>query len=179
MKKQSESVSNLERLFVETAGELAQSLSLNRVVGQIYALLYVSPDPVPLEAIAAKLGISKGSASVNVRVLEEWNAVKSVWTPSSRKDFYTAEPDFMKVVSERLEKGFLRRLSLLDAKLDLAQKELDALGRKAGAEERRKAEFYKERLAKIVELRALAEKLVKNMGRVRELLKSPLLKSLL
>jgi DNA-binding transcriptional regulator GbsR (MarR family) len=56
--------------FFRLGGRLAESFSFSRSVGQIFALLYISPHPVSLEEIAKKLSISKGNVSVNVRILE-------------------------------------------------------------------------------------------------------------
>ena len=149
----------LEDGIINAAGELAQSFSLNRVAGQLYALLYVRPEPVSLEDMAARLQISKASASVNIRILEDWNAVKKVLIRGSRKDFYTAETDFVKIVSERLEKGLSKRLALADAKLEEARKRLPG-----GA---REGEFYRERLQKLADLLSLAQKLPPLLAKLR------------
>ncbi|OGR50709.1 MAG: hypothetical protein A3I11_02210 [Elusimicrobia bacterium RIFCSPLOWO2_02_FULL_39_32] len=151
----------IEDLFIQTAGELAESVSINRVVGQLYALLYIRPEPVSLDKMAEKLKISKGSASVNIRVLETWNAVKKVWIQGSRKDFYTAEPDILKLILERLDYGFTRRIALSKAKVDLIHSILNSKNEKAS--------FYKERLKQLEELQNLVETFLKFLPKVRSL----------
>jgi len=37
-----------------------------------------------------RLGISRGSASMTVRQLEQWGAVRKVWVKGDRKDYYEA-----------------------------------------------------------------------------------------
>ena len=37
------------------------------------------------------LGISKGSASMGTRHLASWGAVRKVWVPGERRDFYEVE----------------------------------------------------------------------------------------
>ena len=58
--------------FARFAGELAESFSFNRSVGQIYGLLYLQESPLSLEDIGQRLSMSKGNASINIRLLESW-----------------------------------------------------------------------------------------------------------
>jgi DNA-binding transcriptional regulator GbsR (MarR family) len=76
--------------FVADAGNLTTSLGLGRAVGQVYALLYFSPQPQGLADMQDALGISKGSASMTVRQLEQWGAVRKIWVKGDRKDYYEA-----------------------------------------------------------------------------------------
>ncbi|OGR84181.1 MAG: hypothetical protein A2902_00025 [Elusimicrobia bacterium RIFCSPLOWO2_01_FULL_64_13] len=151
----SKSLPSFEAALLQSAGEMAESLSISRLVGQIYALLYIRPGPVSLDDMARTLQISKGSASVNIRILEDWSAVKQVVVSGSRKDFYTAEPDFVKVVSERLSQGFSRRLNYADEKLRLIESLVPP------------EPFYRERLKQLKDLRDLLEGALKILPRVR------------
>jgi DNA-binding transcriptional regulator GbsR (MarR family) len=150
--------SSFEDWVIDAAGELAESVSMNRVVAQLYAFLYVSPDAVSLDEMAERLRISKASASVNIRILEEWNAVKKVFVRGSRKDFYTAEADFVKVALDRLEQGLSKRLALADSKLSEARARLPQKGGD---------DFRKERLRKLSETVALAAKLPGLLSKLR------------
>jgi len=76
--------------FIEDAGNLTTSLGLGRTIGQMFAFLYFSPRPQALSDIQAALGISKGGASMTVRQLEQWAAVRKVWVKGDRKDYYEA-----------------------------------------------------------------------------------------
>lgn len=92
--------------FIEAGGSTTQSFGLGRLVGQIYALLYLSPAPICLEEIASQLGVSKASISITVRQMERWAAVHKVWVKGDRRDFYEAETDFRKIFRD----GFLETL---------------------------------------------------------------------
>lgn len=155
--------SELENQFIDAAGEVAEHFSVNRIVGQLYALLYIRPDPVSLDEMAERLRISKGSASVNIRILEEWNAVKKTWVQGSRKDFYTANPDIYKIVSQRLQQGLVRRLNHTRSKVDQIHSALN--GKNGGA----KTQFYRERLQKLEELQTLSETIVKFLPKIQSL----------
>lgn len=164
MKTQTMSSTEIEDLFVETAGELAESFSINRVVGQLYALLYISPMPVSLDEMTIRLKISKGSASVNIRILENWNAVKKIWVQGSRKDFYTAESDMMRIFLDRLHQGLSRRIALAKTRMKQVHSILDGKGMK---QKNGKSAFYKERLKKIEDLQNLAETIIKFLPKIQ------------
>ncbi len=87
--------------FVEIVGNLCESLSIARILGQIYALLYMSEEPVSMDEVVERLDVSKGNVSVNINILESWGAVRKVWVKGSRKNYYTADPDIWRIVNNR------------------------------------------------------------------------------
>jgi HTH-type transcriptional regulator, glycine betaine synthesis regulator len=102
---------------VEAAGELAASISLARSVGQIFGLLYVSPEPLSLDDLCERLSISKGNASVNLRTLETWRAIERVWVQGSRRAHYRASRDLKGIALRRVEEGGRRRLGMVKDRL--------------------------------------------------------------
>ncbi len=86
------------RKFIEAGGQATNSFGIGRILGQTFALLYLSPKPLCLDDIAKELGVSKASVSTTVRQLESWSAVKRVWVKGDRKDYYEAETDFSSVL---------------------------------------------------------------------------------
>jgi len=86
--------------FIQGAGKISSVLlgMINRVGGQIYALLFLSDEPLSLDEISDKLGVSKSNISINVRMLEEYGLVRKVWVKGSRKDYYAAERSYPKKV---------------------------------------------------------------------------------
>jgi DNA-binding transcriptional regulator GbsR (MarR family) len=92
--------------FIEAGGNATQSFGFGRVLGALYALLYLSPKPLSLDDIAAELGVSKASVSTTVRQLESWGAVRQVWVKGDRKDYYEAQADFKAM----LRNGVLERV---------------------------------------------------------------------
>jgi hypothetical protein len=67
---------NFERECVDFFAELAQALSVPRSLGQIYGLLFASPDPLSFTDIVERLDISKGSASQGLQLLRSLGAVR-------------------------------------------------------------------------------------------------------
>ncbi|MBF0216035.1 MAG: hypothetical protein HQL30_03460 [Candidatus Omnitrophica bacterium] len=83
------------------AGQIAMKMRLNKSMGQLYAALYFSENPVSLDELAKKCRMSKGNASINIRHLERWNAVTKTFSNGSRKDYYVANSNIMGFVMTR------------------------------------------------------------------------------
>ncbi|WP_049733820.1 GbsR/MarR family transcriptional regulator [Rhizobium ecuadorense] len=83
----------LVQSFVLHFGEMGSRWGINRTVGQIYALLFVSPSPLCAEEIADSLGISRSNVSMSLRELQAWNLVLLKHKPDDRRDFFTTPDD--------------------------------------------------------------------------------------
>jgi DNA-binding transcriptional regulator GbsR (MarR family) len=171
--KNTAELTELEDIVVQAAGEMAESLNINRLIGQVFALLYIRPDPVTLDEMVEKLRISKGSASTTIRTLEDWNAVKKIWVPASRKDYYTAEQDFLKVISDRLQHGFAIRLGYANEKMERMEKALAVSGN------HKLKKFYQDRLRQFHEIKDLLQTMLKLLPQIRTLNKLKMLKNFL
>lgn len=93
--------------FIQGAGQVSAALlgMINKVGGQIYALLFLSDEPLSLDDIAEHLAISKGNVSINIRLLEDYKLVRKVWIKGSRKDYYAAERTYpRKVIRDFLDR---------------------------------------------------------------------------
>ncbi len=97
--------------FIGEIGRLGESIGLNRTTCQMYALLYLEEGPLSLTELSRTLHISKGSASLNIRKLEEWGAVKPVWRKGSTQNYYQANRDLWAVAKKRVKVGLERRLN--------------------------------------------------------------------
>lgn len=115
-----EALSKTRLGFIETAGGLCQRVGMPRSTGQIYGLLYLSPHPLPLEEIASLLTISKASASTGSRQLLGWQAVRQVWVPGDRRDFFEARGDLREVLRAAYE-------NLIRPKMDKSSRKLESL----------------------------------------------------
>lgn len=99
----------LER-FVAFWGEMASSWGINRTMAQIHALLYAVDEPLDTDTIMARLQVSRGNANMNLRSLVNWNLVRKVHRPGSRKDFYTAEKDVWEITLQIIRERERREL---------------------------------------------------------------------
>jgi DNA-binding transcriptional regulator GbsR (MarR family) len=126
-------------LFIHVFG----ALSLPRSIGEIYGLLFSTPEPLSLDDVQMRLQLSRGSASEGLRWLRSLGAVNQVYLPGIRKEHFTAETSLRKLAS-----GYLRdridphlengpnRLSVLESSIDpaspAAQFEKSRVGQIAG-----------------------------------------------
>lgn len=106
------------RRFVEAGGNTTHSFGLGQMIGRVYALLYLTPEPMALEDIATRLSVSKASASIVVRQLAGWHAVRQVWMPGDRRDFYEAETQFAIILKEGLMAGVRKKLHSAGAQIE-------------------------------------------------------------
>lgn len=79
--------------MVEVGGRICQILGFPKITGQIFGLLYLSADPLSLTQLSSMLGISKGSASMGTRQLAGWGAIRKIWIPGDRRDYFEAIED--------------------------------------------------------------------------------------
>lgn len=144
-KKYSEGMENALDSFIESAGKISANMlgMVNKVGGQIYALLFLSRNPLSLDDISQILQVSKGNISVNVRLLEELKLVKKVWVKGSRRDYYEASRDYprqlLKGFFDRIRVGIeesMRLINRCNSQFQEAIKETDP-----GSEERADGEF--------------------------------------
>jgi DNA-binding transcriptional regulator GbsR (MarR family) len=88
----------LVQAFVLHFGEMGSRWGINRTVGQIYALLYVSPEPLNAEQITEALGISRSNVSMSLRELQAWNLAIPKHVPDDRRDHFTTPGDVWEIL---------------------------------------------------------------------------------
>lgn len=96
-----------ERGVIELFVSVADLLGFPRSLGEVYGLAYLSPQPIHFAEVCARLSMSKGSASQGLRTLRDLGALKPVYVPGDRRDFF--EPEIkIRVLLERLLSERLR-----------------------------------------------------------------------
>ena len=131
---------------------MTQSFGLGRVVGQIYAYLYFSESPRGLADMQEALAISKGSASMGVRQLEQWGAVQKVWVKGDRKDYYEASDWFGRILKNAILDIFGQKIESWASLLD----ESDGLAGRLG--DSPESEFVRARLKRLHAFQSKAQK---------------------
>lgn len=110
--------------MLDGLGQLADYFGFNRVMGQLYAALLLSPEPLSLDDLVNSLGKSKASVSMNMRTLEHMGIVREVWVRETRKKFYEAETDMWKILTNVMGS---RELRDIDRALDVLENNIDKL----------------------------------------------------
>ena len=150
--------------MIEAGGRTVQYFGLNRLLGQIYVLLYLSHESLSLDAISTELGVSKASASIACRQLEAWGAVRCMWKRGDRRDYYEAESDMGVILKSGLMGSILKKLDSAHVQIERSLRLLD----EGGLDDKRVA-FLRKKL-KDAESRR---------GRLATLLKNPLIRKML
>ena len=119
----------LER-FVLHFGEMGSRWGVNRSVGQIYALLFVSQRPLNADEIAEMLRFSRSNVSMGLKELQSWRLVRLVHQTGDRRDYFESPRDvweiFRILVEEKRKREIDPTLTLLrEALLEPAQDEQD------------------------------------------------------
>jgi DNA-binding transcriptional regulator GbsR (MarR family) len=107
----------LSQAFVLHFGEMGSRWGINRTVGQIYALLFVSDRALNADDIVDKLGVSRSNVSMGLKELQAWRLVRLAHLPGDRRDYYSAPEDvwsiFQTLAEERQRREVEPTLSLL------------------------------------------------------------------
>ncbi|MBE7497014.1 MAG: hypothetical protein HS117_18900 [Verrucomicrobiaceae bacterium] len=106
------------RRFIEAGGNTTHAFGLGRMIGRVFALLYLSPRPVALEDIATRLQVSKASVSIVVRQLLGFQAVRHMGFQGDRRDFYEAETDFLHILRRGIMPGLRKKLQSAGLQID-------------------------------------------------------------
>lgn len=96
--------------FVLHFGEMGSRWGINRTVGQIYALLFVSREPLCADQIVEALGISRSNVSMSLRELQGWNLVLLKHLPGDRRDFFTTPDDVWQILRTLAEERKKREI---------------------------------------------------------------------
>lgn len=110
-------LSPLVRSFVAHFGEMGSRWGINRTVGQIYALIFVSPAPLNADEIAEKLEFSRSNVSMGLKELQAWRLVSLRHLPGDRREYFEAPADaweiFRTLAEERRRREIEPTLSML------------------------------------------------------------------
>ncbi|GAA0362492.1 GbsR/MarR family transcriptional regulator [Bowmanella denitrificans] len=103
--------------FVMHFGEMGSRWGFNRTVGQMYALLVISAEPLTANELAETLNISRGNVSMGLKELQSWQLVQVSHLPGDRKDYFRAIGSIWdmakRVIEERRKREIDPTLSLL------------------------------------------------------------------
>ena len=127
-------------------GEMGSRWGINRTVGQIYALLFVSPEPLHAEAIAGKLGFSRSNVSMGLKELQAWNLVRLKHVPGDRRDHFSTPDDVWTILKTLVEE---RKKREVDPTLTMLR---EALMQEPGSAEERHAQARLKEMHEVIEL---------------------------
>ena len=86
---------------LDAVGDVIEFWGFKRNHGRLWALLYVSGEPMSAAQIGRQLGMSKGGVSIVVRELEQWGVIHRRRVGSSAWHYF-AETDFLRMIGRVL-----------------------------------------------------------------------------
>ena len=133
----------LNRQFIAHFGEMGSKWGINRTVGQMYALIFISQRPLNADEIGEMLSFSRSNVSMGLKELQGWRLVQLRHQPGDRREYFEAPADvwelFRVLAEERRRREIEPTLSMLR----------NALLEKPGTDEERHAQ---ERMRQMHEL---------------------------
>jgi DNA-binding transcriptional regulator GbsR (MarR family) len=101
-------------LFVQFSRALGQP----RSYAEIYGLLFVSHEPLPMDTLIERLHLSKGSASQGLKYLVDLGAVRTVYLAGERRTHYEAVAELRNMAGRFLSQQILPHFQGNGARLD-------------------------------------------------------------
>ncbi len=108
--KQEKSIEDARQCLIKASGWSTQDFGMGRIVGEVFALIYLTKHPLSLDDIAEALELSKAAVSIATRQLDKLSLLVRVKTQNDRKTYYRTSDHF----AASLQHGILE---LLRAKL--------------------------------------------------------------
>jgi DNA-binding transcriptional regulator GbsR (MarR family) len=103
--------------FVAHFGEMGSRWGINRTVGQIYALIFISQRALNADEIAESLEFSRSNVSMGLKELQSWRLVRLKHLPGDRREYFEAPADvweiFRVLAEERRRREIEPTLSML------------------------------------------------------------------
>ena len=88
------------RQFEDGLARICGLYGVNPLAGRLYAVLFLSTEPVPLEELGARVSAAKSTVSVALRTLLAARVVRRLPRRSDRRDWYEAVADPWAVIAE-------------------------------------------------------------------------------
>jgi HTH-type transcriptional regulator, glycine betaine synthesis regulator len=168
-----------EAAVSDVVGRLIEFWGFKRNMGRIWAILYLSPDPLSAEDLREALSLSSGAVSMTLSELSRWGVVRKVWVQGERKDYYAAEVQLWRMISRVFnERERAEIVSAIDS-FEEALVTLAKLRLSSDPATRARADLQHERIRHLLELAKLGKKLLDTFVTTAKLDAEPLVRFLL
>ena len=156
-------------IVADTLAELMGFWNFKPSMGRVWAVLYMSPSPLRAEEICTQTELSKGSVSMTLADLIEWEVVQQVRVEGDRRRHYEACTDILAMVTRVFQRRELELVNRSVSQLELAQRLLDVHSRSVGPSEMLQTRFLSTRLSNLIHLARTGRRVVQQMARVGRL----------
>lgn len=117
----------LELEVIDLFVNAVKMLGFPKSVGEIYGLLFIAGEPLPLDSLVERLRISKGSASQGLRFLKSLNAVTPVYVAGDRRDHFVPETQLKKLAAGFIREELRPHITSGEERIERLEKNLSAM----------------------------------------------------
>lgn len=90
-------IGTLANEFIMHFGEMGNAWGINRTVGQIYALLYITPRSLNADEISNLTKFSRSNVSMGLKELQSWGLIKLKHQVGDRKEYFSTPDDVWEI----------------------------------------------------------------------------------
>jgi HTH-type transcriptional regulator, glycine betaine synthesis regulator len=171
-------LTSAEALATEAVGRLIEFWGFRRNMGRVWAVLYLSPDPLAADQLRDALSLSSGAISMTLTDLQRWGVVRKVWIQGERRDYFAAEVQLWKMISRVLREREKSEISKAVEAFEEALRDLRAQSAESPQVAARLA-LQTERISQLLNLARLGHRLVDGLATTAKVDAEPLVRFLL
>jgi DNA-binding transcriptional regulator GbsR (MarR family) len=168
-----------EAAVSDVVGRLIEFWGFRRNMGRIWAVLFLSNEPLSAEDLRRSLKLSSGAVSMTLNELSRWGVVRKVWVQGERRDFFTAEVHLWRMISRVFSEREKAEIVMAIDAFEEALAEVSKLRHSTDPKTRARAELQYERIKQLLELARLGKKMIETLLATAKLDAEPLVRFLL
>jgi DNA-binding transcriptional regulator GbsR (MarR family) len=168
-----------EALVSDVVGRLIEFWGFKRNMGRVWAVVYLSPDPLTAQELRDLLGLSSGAVSMILNDLMRWGVVKKVWVQGDRRDHFAAEVQLWRMISRVLSERERAEIVVATEACEEALKFLESRKSSPDPRDRLRAELQIERIRALYDLARMGKKLLDGLLTTAKVDAEPLTRFLL
>jgi DNA-binding transcriptional regulator GbsR (MarR family) len=168
-----------EALVSDIVGRLIEFWGFKRNMGRVWAVLYLSPEPLTAQDLRELLRLSSGAVSMILSDLSRWGVVRKVWIQGDRRDHFAAEVQLWRMISRVLSEREKTEIVVFLETCEEALRFLESKVSGHDARDRARAQLQIERIKGLYELGRLGKKLLDGLLSTAKLDAEPLTRFML
>jgi DNA-binding transcriptional regulator GbsR (MarR family) len=153
----------------DTLGLLMEFWGFKRAMGRLWALLYLSAEPLSAAEVGERLSMSSGAVSMTVTELLKWGVIRRTWRPGQRRDYFEAETNIWKLVTRVFRERELQLIRDAAESFEAAEELLAKAAKGRSKAELEPIDFVRRRIGLLRTLTTIGEQIVSTIvgaGRV-------------
>jgi DNA-binding transcriptional regulator GbsR (MarR family) len=157
------------RIVADTLAELMGFWNFKPSMGRVWTVLYLSSEPLTAEQICEMSDLSKGSVSMTLSDLVDWQVVRKTTMNGDRRRYFEACTDIWGMITRVFERRELELVTRSVVQLEQALLLLEQHSASSVPSQMLRARFLATRVGNLLELARNGRRVVEQMARVGRL----------